>query len=37
MLVDIGTALFAFGIFALAVENFAIALAAFGIALYCVS
>ena len=37
MLVDIGVGLFAFGIFALVLENFGLALAVFGIALYCVS
>lgn len=37
MLIDIGVALFAFGIFALAVENQLLAMAAFGIALYCVA
>jgi hypothetical protein len=37
MLIDIGTALFAFSLFALLLENFALALATFGIAFYCVS
>lgn len=37
MLVDIGTALFAFGIFALALENYSLAVATFSIAFYCVS
>ena len=36
MLVDIGTALFAFGIFALVLENTVLAAVAFGIAIYCV-
>jgi hypothetical protein len=37
MLVDVGTALFAFGLFALVLENFVLALATFGVAFYCVS
>ena len=36
-MVDLGTALFAFGIFALVLENLGLALAAFGIAIYCVA
>lgn len=37
MLVDIGVGLFAFGLFALVTENLALAVAAFGIALYCIA
>jgi hypothetical protein len=37
MLVDIGAALFAFGIVALVLEHFPLAMAAFGAALYCVA
>ena len=36
-MVDIGVALFAFGIFALAMENYILAAAACGIAVYCVA
>lgn len=37
MLVDMGVALFAFGILALALRHFPLAVAAFGIAFYLVS
>jgi hypothetical protein len=37
MLVNIGTALFAFGIFALALENTVLAVIAFGIAAWVLS
>lgn len=37
MLVDVATALFAFGIVAIMLENLGLALAVFGIAFWCVS
>lgn len=35
--IDIGTALVAFGIFAIALENYGLAVIAFGVAAWCVS
>lgn len=37
MLIDIGVALFAFGIFALMLENNALAVSVFAVAFYCVT
>lgn len=37
MYVDIGTALFAFGIFALALQNFELAIGSFAVAVWLIS
>jgi hypothetical protein len=36
MMIDIGTALFAFGIFAIALRNFELGIGAFAVATWCI-